>query len=129
VFFSLSPFISFLTNIINHMQRKWKIGSEASNVCAIDSNVHPIDSIRSSKVRKVNSEASSVFSIDGIVYLKASSVYSIVDMIYLEVSNVYSIAGMVYLEASNVSSEIDRGSSICSTIYSNIEPKCTNIDT
>ncbi len=83
------------------MQRKWKIGSEASNVCAIDSNVHPIDSIRSSKTRNVNSEASNVFSIDGIVYL----------------------------EASNVSSEIDKRCSICSTICSNIEPKCTNIDT
>jgi predicted transcriptional regulator len=102
------------------MQRKWNIGSEASSVCAIDSNVYPIDSIRSSKVRKVNSEASSVFSIDGIVYLEASNVYSIVDMIYLEASNDYSIAGMVYLEASNVSSEIDKRCSICSTICSKI---------
>ena len=74
------------------MQRKWNIGSEASSVCAIDSNVYPIDRIRSSKVRKVNSEA----------------------------SNDYSITGMVYLEASNVSSEIDKRCSICSTICSKI---------
>ncbi len=97
------------------MQRKWKIGSEASSVCAIDSNVHPIDSIRSSKTRNVNSEVSSVYSITGMFCLEASSVYS--------------IDGIVYSEASNVSSEIDRGSSICSTVCSNIEPKCTNIDT